>query len=238
MLSILTPFVAYWPPEQLGGSGVLATLAAGLYVSWNGLRLIPAATRLPGAVFWDFLTYLIEGMVFLITGLQARTLLPSIRHYTLAEIAMAAVVVCVVVIGARFVWMYPATYLPRWLFPAIRRKDPYPPWQHPFLLAFAGIRGIVSLAAALAIPFTVADGSPFPDRDLILILVFAVIFVTLVGEGLTLPAVVRALGLADAGRRERHGRAGRGVQGPQARGRGGDRTARGARPRAASFPSP
>ena len=98
MLSILTPFMAYWPPEQLGGSGVLATLAAGLYVSWNGLRLIPAATRLPGAVFWDFLTYLIEGMVFLITGLQARTLIPSIRHYTLAEIAMAAVVVCAVVI--------------------------------------------------------------------------------------------------------------------------------------------
>src|ERR1700690_188536 len=69
LLSILTPFVAYWPPEQLGGSGVLATVAAGLYVSWNGVRLIPAATRLPGIVFWDFLTYLIEGMVFLITGL-------------------------------------------------------------------------------------------------------------------------------------------------------------------------
>jgi monovalent cation/hydrogen antiporter len=203
MLSILTPFLAYWPPEQLGGSGVLATLATGLYVSWNGLRLIPAATRLPGAVFWDFLTYMIEGMVFLITGLQARTLLPSIHHYTLAEIALAAVVVCVVVIVTRFVWMFPATYLPRWLFPAIRRNDPYPPWQHPMLLGFTGIRGIVSLAAALAIPFTVADGSPFPHRDLILILVFAVIFVTLVGEGLTLPAVVRALGLADAGRRER-----------------------------------
>jgi monovalent cation/hydrogen antiporter len=203
MLSILTPFVAYWPPEQIGGSGVLATLATGLYVSWNGLRLIPAATRLPGAVFWDFLTYLIEGMVFLITGLQARALLPSIRHYTLAEIAVAALVVCAVVIVTRFVWMFPATYVPRWLFPALRRRDPYPPWQHPMLLGFTGIRGIVSLAAALAIPFTVADGSPFPDRDLILILVFAVIFVTLVGEGLTLPAVVRALGLADAGRRER-----------------------------------
>ncbi len=203
MLSILTPFMAYWPPEQLGGSGVLATLAAGLYVSWNGLRLIPAATRLPGAVFWDFLTYLIEGMVFLITGLQARTLVPSLRHYSLAELSMAALVVCVVVILARFIWMYPATYLPRWLFPAIRRRDPYPPWQHPFLLAFTGIRGIVSLAAALAIPFTVADGSPFPDRDLILILTFCVIFVTLVGEGLTLPAVTRALGLANAGHRER-----------------------------------
>ena len=203
MLSILTPFMAYWPPEQLGGSGVLATLAAGLYVSWNGLRLIPAATRLPGAVFWDFLTYLIEGMVFLITGLQARTLVPSLRHYSLAELSIAAVVVCMVVVLARFIWMYPATYLPRWLFPAIRRRDPYPPWQEPFLLAFTGIRGVVSLAAALAIPFTVADGSPFPDRDLILILTFCVIFVTLVGEGLTLPAVTRTLGLANAGRRER-----------------------------------
>jgi CPA1 family monovalent cation:H+ antiporter len=142
-------------------------------------------------------------MVFLITGLQARTLIPSLRHYSLAELTLAAIVVCAVVILARFVWMYPATYLPRWLFPAIRRNDPYPPWQHPFLTAFAGIRGIVSLAAALAIPFTVADGSPFPDRDLILILTFTVIFVTLVGEGLTLPAVTRVLGLANAGRRER-----------------------------------
>jgi monovalent cation/hydrogen antiporter len=203
MLSILTPFMAYWPPEQLGGSGVLATLVTGLYVSWNGLRLIAPATRVPGAVFWDFLTYLIEGMVFLITGLQARTLVPSLRHYSLAELTMAAIIVCVVVILARFIWMYPATYLPRWLFPALRRRDPYPPWQHPFLLAFTGIRGIVSLAAALAIPFNVADGSPFPDRDLILILTFCVIFVTLVGEGLTLPALTRALGLANAGRRER-----------------------------------
>src|SRR4029077_10183968 len=110
---------------------------------------------------------------------------------------------CGVVILARFVWMYPATYLPRWLFPEILRNDPYPPWQHTVLTAFAGIRGIVSLAAALAIPLTVADGSPFPDRDLILILPFTVIVVTLVGEGLTLPAITHVLGLANAGRRER-----------------------------------
>jgi monovalent cation/hydrogen antiporter len=203
MLSILTPFVAYWPPEQLGGSGVLATVATGLYVSWNGSRLIAAATRVPGVVFWDFLTYLIEGMVFLITGLQARTLIPFIRHHSIAELTMAAAVVCAAIIATRFVWVFPATYLPRWLVPSIRRKDPSPPWQQPFLLGFTGVRGIVSLAAALAIPFTVADGSPFPARDLILILTFCVIFVTLVGEGLTLPAVTRALGLANAGRRER-----------------------------------
>jgi monovalent cation/hydrogen antiporter len=203
MLSILTPFVAYWPPERLGGSGVLATVAAGLYISWNGLRLISAATRLQGIFFWDFLNYLIEGMVFLITGLQARRLVSAISAYSPFELAMGAVVVTVVVILSRFVWMYPATYLPRWLVPAIRRNDPSPPWQWPFALAFAGIRGIVSLAAALAIPLTLADGSPFPERDRILFLTFVVIFVTLVGEGLTLPAVSRALGIADAGRRER-----------------------------------
>jgi monovalent cation/hydrogen antiporter len=203
MLSILTPFMAYWPPEQLGGSGVLATLATGLYVSWHGSRWIGAATRLPGVVFWDFLTYLIEGMVFLITGLQARTLIPFISRHSIAGLTFAAILVCAVIIVARFVWMYPATYLPRWLVPAIRRSDPSPPWQWPFFLAFTGVRGIVSLAAALAVPFTLADGSPFPDRDLILILTFCVLFVTLVGEGLTLPAVTRALGLANAGRRER-----------------------------------
>jgi len=202
ILSILTPYAAYWPPEQLGGSGVLATVAAGLYISWNGLRLISAATRLQGIFFWDFLIYLIEGMVFLITGLQARRLVPVIRHYSIAELAMGAVVVCVVVILTRFVWVFPATYLPRWLVPSIKRYDPSPPWQQPFFLAFTGIRGIVSLAAALAIPFTIADGSPFPDRDLILILTFSVLFVTLVGEGLTLPLVTHALGLANTGRRE------------------------------------
>jgi len=116
---------------------------------------------------------------------------------------MAAVVVCAVIIVTRFVWVFPATYLPRWLVPSIRRYDPSPPWQQPFFLAFTGIRGVVSLAAALAIPFTVADGSPFPDRDLILILTFSVLFVTLIGIGLTLPAVVWGLGLANAGRRER-----------------------------------
>ena len=203
LLSVLTPFVAYWPPERLGGTGVLATVAAGLYVSWNGPGLINAATRLQGVFFWDFLTYLIEGMVFLITGLQARTLLPGIHRYSIFELTIAAILVSAVVIVTRFVWMYPAIHLPRWLIPAVRRKDPSPPWQRTFVLAFTGVRGVVSLAAALAIPFTIADGSAFPDRDLILFLTFSVIFVTLVGEGLSLPFVTRALGLAHAGRRER-----------------------------------
>jgi CPA1 family monovalent cation:H+ antiporter len=203
MLSILTPYAAYWPPEQFGGSGVLATVAAGLYISWNGLRLISAATRLQGIFFWDFLVYLIEGMVFLITGLQARTLISSISSYSIRELALAAAVVSAVIIVARFVWVYPAAHLQRWLVPAVRRRDPTPSWQFLFVLAFTGIRGVVSLAAALAIPFAKADGSPFPERDLILFLTFCVILVTLVGEGLTLPWVTRALGVAHTGRRER-----------------------------------
>jgi CPA1 family monovalent cation:H+ antiporter len=203
MLSILTPYAAYWPPEQLGGSGVLATVAAGLYISWNGLRLISAATRLQGIFFWDFLIYLIEGMVFLITGLQARTLFSSIERFPTSELAVAALVVSAVVIIARFVWIYPQAYITRWVIPGLRRRDPVPTWQWLFLLSFAGIRGVVSLAAALAIPLATADGSPFPDRDLILFLTFIVIFITLVGQGLTLSAVTRALGLVNAGRRER-----------------------------------
>jgi monovalent cation/hydrogen antiporter len=203
LLSLLTPFLAYWPPEYLGGSGVLATVAAGLYISWNGLRLISAETRLQGIFFWDFLIYLTEGMIFLITGLQARALMAGIVGYSLSRLVLSAMVVCGVVISARFVWVYPATYLPRWLIPPIARKDPAPPWQWPFALAFTGIRGIVSLAAALAIPLATESGGPFPERDLILFLTFAVILVTLVGQGLMLPAVIRMLGLAHAGRRER-----------------------------------
>jgi Na+/H+ antiporter len=203
MVSLLTPFLAFWPPEHLGGSGVLATVVAGLYVSWNGPQLISPATRLQGVFFWEFFTYVIEGMVFLITGLQARTVISRIGNYPLSQLAIAVTVITAVVIIARFVWIFPVTYLPRWLFASIRRKDPAPPWQWPFVLSFTGVRGIVSLAAALAIPFVMSSGQPFPYRDLILFLTFSVILITLVGQGLMLPWVIRALGLSQAGRKER-----------------------------------
>jgi monovalent cation/hydrogen antiporter len=110
-------------------------------------------------------------------------MIARIGDHAISELAVSAAIVSAVVIVTRFVWMYPATYLPRWLFPPIRRRDPSPPWQWPFVLAFTGVRGIVSLAAALAIPFAAATGEPFPDRDLILFLTFSVILVTLVGQG-------------------------------------------------------
>jgi Na+/H+ antiporter len=203
LLSILTPFLAFWPPEYLGGSGVLATVTAGLYTSWHGPRLISPATRLQGVFFWEFFTYVIEGMVFLITGLQARTVIGRISHYPLSQLALSVAVITAVVILARFVWVFPATYLPRWLFPSVRKKDPSPPWQWPFVLAFTGVRGIVSLAAALAIPLVTSAGQPFPYRDLILFLTFSVILITLVGQGLLLPWAIRVLGLQHAGRNER-----------------------------------
>jgi Na+/H+ antiporter len=203
MLSVLTPFLAYWPPLHLGGSGVLATVATGLYISWNGLQLISPATRLQGVFFWCFLVYLIEGLVFLVTGLQARTLLAGIVHSSKSELVGAAVVVSLAVIATRFAWMFPATYVPRWLIPSLRRKGPAPPWQWPFVIGFTGVRGIVTLAAALAIPLVTESGAPFPHRSLIIFLAFVVILVTLVGQGSTLSWVIRQLGLANTGHSER-----------------------------------
>jgi len=197
LLSLLTPYIAFWLPSEIGGSGVLATIAAGLYVSWNGPRLISSATRLQGIFFWDLVIYLIEGFVFLLTGLQARIILERASSLQHEEILVAALATVVVVIAARFIWVFPATYVPRWVSPALARRDPTPKWQFPFILAFTGIRGVVSLAAALAIPLVTAAGEPFPNRDIILAVTFIVIVVTLVGQGLSLPGIVKRLGLAD-----------------------------------------
>ncbi len=194
-LSLMTPYVAFLVPAHLGGSGVLATVAAGLFVSWNGPLLIPAATRLQGIFFWDLLVYLLEGLVFLVTGMETRALLDRTTTLSLRELGFALLLTVVVVIVARFIWVYPAIYLPRWLSPSLRRRDPLPPWQWVFLLAFVGVRGVVSLAAALAIPLTTVAGAPFPDRDLILFVTFGVIVITLIGQGLVLPGIVRWLAL-------------------------------------------
>ena len=194
-LSLMTPYVAYLVPAHLGGSGVLATVAAGLFVSWNGPLLIPAATRLQGIFFWDLIVYYLEGFVFLVTGMQMRTLLDQTNTVSLHELAVAVVLTTAVIVVARFIWVYPAIYLPRWLSPALRRRDPLPPWQWAFLLAFVGVRGVVSLAAALAVPLTTQTAATFPDRGLILLVTFGVIVVTLIGQGLALPGIVRWLAL-------------------------------------------
>jgi Na+/H+ antiporter len=200
-LSLITPYIAYWVPEHFGGSGVISTVACGLYMSWNGPLLISSATRLQGIFFWDLVIYLIEGLLFLLTGFQMRLLFEKSKAFPLQDILFATALVAVIVVIARFAWVFPATYLPR-LLKRVRERDPSPPWQWPFVLAFTGVRGAVSLAAALALPFALPGGEDFPYRDLILFVTFGVIFITLVGLGLGLPPVVRWLGLAQAGRAE------------------------------------
>jgi monovalent cation/hydrogen antiporter len=202
-LSLMTPYVAFLVPQHLGGSGVLATVAAGLFVSWNGPLLIPAATRLQGIFFWDLLIYLLEGFVFLVTGMQTRTLFLRMHEVPWQQLAYAIALTVAVVIATRFMWVYPAALLPRWLNPALARRDPLPPWQWLFFLGFVGVRGVVSLAAALAIPLTTAAGAPFPERDLILFVTFGLIVVTLIGQGLLLPSVTHWLGLAKHAAEER-----------------------------------
>jgi Na+/H+ antiporter len=201
-LSLITPYVAYWVPEHFGGSGVISTVACGLYMSWNGPLLISSATRLQGIFFWDLVIYLIEGLLFLLTGFQMRSLFDKSKAFPLDNILIATALVTVMVIVARFAWVYPATYLPRLLSKRLRERDPSPPWQWVFVLSFTGVRGAVSLAAALALPYALPTGEGFPYRDLILFVSFGVIFITLVGLGLGLPLVVRWLGLAQAARAE------------------------------------
>ncbi len=208
-LSLLTPYAAFLLPQQLGGSGVLATVAAGLFVSWNGPLLIPAATRLQGIFFWDLVVYLLEGFVFLVTGMQVRTVFIQMQAVPWHHFAYAILLTVAVVIATRFIWVYPAALLPRWLSPALARLDPLPPWRWLFFLGFVGVRGVVSLAAALAIPLYTAAGEPFPDRNLILFVTFGVIVVTLIGQGLLLQPLVRWLGLNEhaAGERRRENEA-------------------------------
>ncbi len=201
-LSLITPYVAYWIPEHFGGSGVIATVACGLYMSWNGPLLISSATRLQGIFFWDLVIFLIEGSLFLLTGFQMRSLYENSKAFPLNEILSSTALVAVIIIIARFAWVYPATYLPLLLSQRLRARNPWPSWRTTFVIAFTGVRGAVSLAAALALPFVLPDGQSFPYRDLILFVSFGVIFITLVGVGLGLPPLVRGLGVNDAGRAE------------------------------------
>jgi CPA1 family monovalent cation:H+ antiporter len=131
-----------------------------------------------------------------------RSIFERSKAFPLHDILFATAIVTVIIVVARFVWLYPAAYLPRWLSKSLRRRDPAPPWQWVFIMSFAGVRGAVSLAAALALPFMLDNGQDFPFRGLILFVAFGVILITLVGMGLSLPAVVRWLGVAQAGRSE------------------------------------
>lgn len=199
LVSLLTPFVAYIPAELLGVSGVLATVVAGLLVGFRASRILRSEGRVFGAAVWQMLIFVVNGLAFLLVGLQLPTVLESIEGYTTGQLIGLAAAVCLTVIAIRILWVFPATYVPRWLIPGLARRDPAPPARAVLILGWGGMRGAVSLAAALALPLTTIDGDPLPGRGLVIFLAFAVILVTLVGQGLTLPLLIRRTGIVDDG---------------------------------------
>jgi CPA1 family monovalent cation:H+ antiporter len=201
LLALATPFLTFWPPHELGGSGVVSCVAAGLYVSWNGRNYIRPATRLQGYFIWSLVTWCIEALAFLVCGLQTRTIVANLSSTGWPALLMAGALTSVTVIVVRFIWVFPVTYLPRWLWPPLRKREPPPNWKPAFLIGYTGLRGAVSLAAALSVPLT-AGGLPFPQRDLILFTTICVIVATLVIQGAALTRVAQWLGLGHAGARE------------------------------------
>ena len=203
MFTLLTPYLAYLPAEWLHLSSVLSVVTCGLYMTRRFDQITSARVRLRAFAAWDTLIFLLNGLIFILIGLQ----LPGVVRGLGGEPAGGASVgravayaaaVSVVAIVVRMLWVFPATYLPRLLSRALRERDPAPPWQQVFVIAWTGMRGVVSLAAALALPPVLADGlTPFPHRDLITFITFGVILATLVLQGLTLPALIRWLRLGE-----------------------------------------
>ena len=192
-VKLLLPYVAWLAAERLHVSGVLAVLACGLLMArhWSS---ISSGARLQARQLWDWLVFVLEGLSFVLVGVQLRTVVDGIEGRSLADLALAAAAVNLVVIAVRMVLVFPASWLPR-LSARVRERDPYPGWRFLTVIGWAGMRGVVTLALALAIPTEVAGGGPFPDRNLVVFLAFSVIVVSLVGEGLTLPLLIRRLGL-------------------------------------------
>jgi Na+/H+ antiporter len=201
-ISLLTGYAAFIPANAIGVSGVLAAVTAGLYMGIRGPSIIPARTRLQGFFVWDILDFLINAVLFVLVGLQLRAVVDSLSGFSVSSLAAYALAISGVVIATRLAWAFTVPYLIR----AVDRREgqrerrvgPGP----RLVVAWSGMRGAVSLAAALAIPFSTDAGAPFPDRDLIIFLTFAVIFFTLVVQGLSLPALIRALGITSDGSEE------------------------------------
>jgi CPA1 family monovalent cation:H+ antiporter len=198
-VSVLTPFAAFLLAEEVHASGVLAAVVTGLVGSQLGPRLIAAHTRVRSRAFWQLTTFLLNGALFVLVGLQLRGAMENLVSYTVAQAVVDALLVAAAVIGTRLAWMYTVPYLikavdrrPHHLERRLRARQRLP-------IAWSGFRGGVSLAAALAVPVTLVDGTPFRGRDLIIVVTFGVILVTLLVQGLTLPAVLRWARLPDDG---------------------------------------
>jgi CPA1 family monovalent cation:H+ antiporter len=193
-VKLLMPYVAWLAAERLHISGVLAVLACGLLMTrhWGS---ISSGARLQARQLWDWLVFVLEGLSFVLIGVQLRPVIEGIEGRSLADLALAALALNLVVVVVRLALVYPASWLPR-LSARVRERDPFPGLGWVTVIGWAGMRGVVSLALALAIPTQVDGGGPFPERNLVVFLAFSVIVVTLVGQGLTLPLVIRWLGVS------------------------------------------
>ena len=198
-VALITAYLAYLPAEALGVSAVLAAVTVGLYMGWYTPELTNAETRLNGEAFWTILTFILNAALFVLVGLQLPHVLDQLEGWSTSELAVSAAGVCAVVILIRLAFVFPLAYVPRFLSRTIRERGPYKNWRIPLVLGWTGMRGAVSLAAALAIPLTIDAGAPFPGREIIIFLASCVILATLVLQGLTLPLLIKLVGLEEDG---------------------------------------
>jgi CPA1 family monovalent cation:H+ antiporter len=179
-------------------------------MGWYTPELTTVQTRLQGQAFWGILTFVLNVLLFGLIGLQLRPVLDGIANRDTTSMVIDGLTIALAVIVLRFVWVFPSTYLPRLVSPRIREREPAPPWTHPAFMSWNGMRGAVTIAAALLVPLTVNGGGPFPDRGQIVFFAFVVVLVTLVVQGLSMPLVIQALGLesddGDAEGEEAHAR--------------------------------
>jgi monovalent cation/hydrogen antiporter len=196
-ISLLTGYLAFVPADLLGLSAVLATVTAGVYLGWHTPELTTAQVRLQALAVWEIVQYLLNALLFVLVGLQLPVVVDALDHVPVTRLLGYAAVVSLTVILLRFAWVFVVHYAPKRVVGRITD------WRGAVFLSWAGMRGAVSLAAALALPFETDAGEPFPGRALVVFLTFMVILVTLVGQGLTLPLVIRWLGLEDDGLEER-----------------------------------
>lgn len=196
MFSLLTPYLAYFCGEKLHVSGILAVVITGIYYGWRAPRILNSRMRLLAIPVWEMVGFILNGVLFILIGLQLPQVVQSLAPGSLFGLVKVAILVLLVITAVRFVWMFGANYLARLLSRKGRRTSRVP-WQNRFLIAWTGLRGAASLAGALAVPFLLPNGQPFPGRDVILLLTFCVIFGTLLLQGLTLAPLARSLGVVD-----------------------------------------
>ena len=200
-LSLVTPYVAYMAAEEIRASGVLAAVAAGLYLGRKGSYIYSSSVRLEAVSVWRTLTFVLNGVVFLLIGLQLPYILAGIRNVTIKQLFIDALELSLAVIALRLMWVFPAAYLSYYIRRHLSHQQvETPPARAIFVIGWTGMRGVVSLAAAISLPAMMANGQPFPSRSHIIFLTFATILVTLVLQGLTLPGLIRVLGLAGSDR--------------------------------------